>query len=148
MATYRCDLACVWPSEVALAYMADFGHAATWDPGVAGSRRVDTGPIVVGSAFDLDVRTRGSATMAMRYVVGTLSDASVTLEATTKRLSSIDTISVSPAPTGCVVTYTARLRLLGVAAVLNPLAGAMLRRIGDRARDRLSAVLAAPDPPA
>jgi hypothetical protein len=47
-----------WPGR-AFAYMADFSHAAEWDPGVAEAIRVDGGDVGQESIFDLTVLVGG-----------------------------------------------------------------------------------------
>ncbi len=39
------------PSEVVVAYLADFAHAEQWDPGTVRCVRSDDGPVGVGSSW-------------------------------------------------------------------------------------------------
>ena len=57
-----------WSPGRAFAYMADFSHAAEWDPGVAEATRVDGGDVGQGSVFDLTVLV-GGRRLPMRYEV-------------------------------------------------------------------------------
>jgi len=57
-----------WSPEQAFAYMADFSHAAEWDPGVAAATRVDGEEVGRGTAFDLTVLVAGRR-LPMRYEV-------------------------------------------------------------------------------
>ena len=41
-------------------YMADFTHAAEWDPGTKSAKRLDDGKIGVGSEFELVVEFAGN----------------------------------------------------------------------------------------
>ena len=39
------------PAGAVLGYLKDFGNAVDWDPGTQSCHRLDSGPIVVGSAW-------------------------------------------------------------------------------------------------
>ena len=39
------------PASVVIDYLKDFGHAVHWDPGTQSCRRVDSGPVRVGSVW-------------------------------------------------------------------------------------------------
>ena len=128
------------PAEV-LADMADFSHAPEWDPSVVSATRLDTGPLRVASRFDLVVRSAGRVT-PLRYEVTELDEQHATLTARTATLESIDTLSVESEGHGTVFTYDARLTLLGIWRVFNPVLAVMFRSLASRAeagiRHRLS----------
>ena len=132
-----------WDADAAFAYMADFSNAARWDPGVVRARRLDAGPIGVGSAFDLEVKV-GPRTRVMRYEVTRLEARSVTFRATLGSLHSEDTVTVEPCGVGCTVTYDAGLQLTGLAAAGNGVLGLAFRRVVDRAAANLGTILKAP----
>lgn len=138
MARYRARIRSSWTPARALAYMADFGNAAEWDPGVRSARPVigDGRP-----AYDLLVHAAGRD-LPMRYVETERSRTSVVLASETGLLRSRDRITVEPAEGGCVVDYDADLRLRGAAAVLEPLLGVAFRRAAGRAHRSLERRLA------
>lgn len=132
-----------WGADEAFAYMADFANAAEWDPGVRAARRLDRGPVAVGSAFELDV-AMGRRTSTMRYEVARLAERSVTFRSALGALRSEDTVTVEEVPGGCSVVYDAGLALTGPARLANPLLAIAFRRIVARAAASLLEVLAAP----
>ncbi len=124
--------------------MTNFAHAEKWDPGVTAARRVESGEIGLDSQFDLTVPSAGRV-MTLRYRVTDFEPSRrVTFTATTPRLRSVDTLTFTQRPAGCEMTYDADLRFTGVAALANPLLALAFRRIGNRARDSLRALLGSP----
>lgn len=141
MPRYSTVIKSTWSVEDAFAFMSDFGNAQHWDPGVLSARRIDTGAVREGSAFDLVVVFAGRK-VRLRYAVRTIEAAQrVVLVASTSSLESVDTLTFSQVGDVCLVAYDAEVRFKGFAAVANPLLGLGFRRIGDRARDSLRAVL-------
>ena len=57
---YRTSIQVAAPLTEAFAYVADFGNAAEWDPGLKESRRLDEGALRVGSSFHIIAVTRGN----------------------------------------------------------------------------------------
>jgi len=138
---YRTIIHSAWDPDRALAYMADFSNASSWDPSVVRASPAAGDDVPAGTVFDLVVMT-GGRELPLRYQVIDKTDRAVTLRARTSRLESIDTISVAADPGGSLVTYDAWLGLRGVARVFNPLLGPAFRRIGERARASLAVILA------
>ncbi len=119
------------PAEV-LAYMADFSHAPEWDPSVLSATRLDEGALRVTSSFDLVVRS-GGRSLPLRYEVTELDERHATLSARTPTLESVDTLSVAPVGDGTVFTYDARLTLIGVWRVFNPVLAILFRSLAAKA---------------
>ena len=141
MPRYSTVIKSTWSVEDAFAFMSDFSNAPHWDPGVLSARRIDTGAVREGSAFDLVVVFAGRK-VRLRYAVRTIEAAQrVVFVASTSSLESVDTLTFSQVGDVCLVAYDAEVRFKGFAAVANPLLGLGFRRIGDRARDSLRAVL-------
>lgn len=141
MPRYTTVITSTWPIERAYAFMSDFSNAERWDPGVSTARRLDDGPIQRGSAFELIVLF-GGRRMPLRYEVRSMrAPEEVVFVASTNRLESEDTLSFERLGDGCRMTYSADLRLKGLAALATPLLAMGLRRVGDRARDSLRTVL-------
>ena len=130
-----------WNVSQAFAFMSDFSNAARWDPGVLAAQRLDADEVKVGSCFDLTVAFAGRK-MTLRYAVRSLNAPhQVVFAASTGLLESVDTLTFEALGDACRMTYDADLRFKGIAAVANPLLALSFRRIGDRARDSLRAVL-------
>ena len=129
-----------WDADAAFAYMSDFSNAQIWDPGVVRARRIDDGPISVGSAFELEVKF-GPRTSVMRYEVTRLVSRSVTFRAVLGAVRSEDTITVEETTDGCTVSYDAGIEISGAGAILNPALALVFRRVVDRAATSLGAIL-------
>jgi len=54
------------PVEAAFDYIADFATNAEWDPNTTAARRLDEGPLGVGTHYELHVRM-GGRTAPMTY---------------------------------------------------------------------------------
>ena len=141
MSRYTTLITSSWPVDRAFDYMSDFANAAQWDPGVLEARRHDTGPLGVGSQFELVVsfagRTRTMSYRMEEYEV----NRRVVFSSVTRSLRSVDTLSFEPRGEGCVMTYDAELSFSGAAGLANPLLALIFRRVGDRARDSLRHML-------
>ncbi len=137
MAHYRTEITTPASPRTSFDWMLDFSNAQDWDPGVHRSVRLDAGPIVVGSAFDVDVAFAGRS-LTMRYEVVEL-DAPhrFVLRSRTPMFISVDTVSVRPAGDGAVVTYDADLRLRGLLRLGDPVLALAFQKIGDAAAEGL-----------
>jgi carbon monoxide dehydrogenase subunit G len=104
--------------EFAFDYVADFSRAQEWDPGIPSARRLDDGPIGVGSRFELLSRF-GSTEQLIEYEITELDRPhQVTFVGDGKNFHGTDTISFAPGEGGGTrVTYVADLGLKGVAAL-------------------------------
>lgn len=141
MAHYRTTLRSTLSPEAAFALLADFSSAAAWDPGVESARRLDEGPVRVGSRVELVARF-GRRRIPLVYAVRELEEGARVVHAAEAPLfRSIDTITIAPHGDGALVTYDARLEGKGGFALAEPLLSLAFRRIGDRARDGLSRAL-------
>ncbi len=129
-------------------YLAEFSNAGQWDPGVAGAERLDQGPVGLGSSFRLQVKI-SSRTFPLDYrVVVYERPHRVVLLAESATVRSEDTVTVVPRPDGgSILTYDAKLTLLGPLAHLNVFMPLAFRAIGDRGLAGLREVLAAPGGP-
>ena len=130
------------PQQRAFDFVADFSTAQEWDPGIPTARRLDDGPIGVGSRFEL-VSRFGSKEQAIVYEI-TAYDApsSVTFAGDGKTFRGTDVISFTPRDGGGThVRYTADLGLKGLAAMALPFLGGKLDEMSDRAVEGLKAAL-------
>jgi Polyketide cyclase / dehydrase and lipid transport len=130
-----------WSPDHAFAYMADFSHAAEWDPGVAEATRLETGPVGQGSQFDLLVLVAGRR-VPMRYVIIDFAPGRVTFSSRSANLESIDTVTVVGKGALTEVTYEARITFRGILRIADPLLILGFRRVADRAMKGLEDRLA------
>jgi Polyketide cyclase / dehydrase and lipid transport len=122
--------------------MSDLRNFAEWDPGV---KRVTQ---VVGSgggpdaAFDVVVAS-GRGELTLRYVTQQYDEPRLVLiEARSRRLTSIDKITVEDSTSGCTVTYDAELKLNGPLRFVDFVLKPFFNRIGGRAAEGLVVALA------
>jgi dehydrogenase/reductase SDR family member 12 len=115
------------------AYTSNFGNAAQWDPGVADSRKSSSGPIGVGTAFELRVRF-GARSIPMMYVVRECDPPKrVLLEGNGDSVRALDDIGFEATPRGTRITYTADISLLGAFSIVEPFLKGALDRVGKKA---------------
>lgn len=119
--------------EPAFAFVADFANAMQWDPGVATSERIDSGPVGVGARYRLGVRL-GGRVAPMEYRI-TIFEPSrrVVLVGEGSGVSAVDEIRFTPSGTGTRIDYTADIRLGGLLRLVQPLLGGQFARIGREA---------------
>jgi carbon monoxide dehydrogenase subunit G len=130
------------PPERAFDYVADFSTAEAWDPGIPSARRLDDGPLAVGSRFELVSRFGSTEQTIVYEITGFDRPNSVTFVGDGERFRGTDTISFSPgAGGGSVVTYVADLGLKGLAAVALPFLRGRLDEMSDHAVAGLKAAL-------
>jgi dehydrogenase/reductase SDR family member 12 len=141
MARYLTTIESRLPPEQAFAYMADFSNARMWDPSVTEARRVDDGPIGVGTAFDLVSRFAGRDVPLRYTIVEHDPPRLVVLEAHGGGFVSRDTITVEAAGDGSNVHYDAVLAFTGLRKALGPLMQRIFDRVGARATAGMQAAL-------
>lgn len=130
------------PVDAAFAYLADFSHAAVWDPGTATAERLDDGPIRVGSSFALGVRMAGSVRPMTYRIVALEPDREVILAGEGSGVAATDTMTFTPTDSGTRIDYRADIRLLGWRRFLQPFVGGTFERIGREARAGMERTLA------
>ena len=114
MAHCRLSVTTRLPIDEAFAYLADFSHAAEWDPGVVAARRLDAGPIAPGSRFEIVSRFLGRNVELVYTAVQVDSPSRIVFEgATDAGLRSIDTLTFEKTAAGTEITYDAQLVLPG-----------------------------------
>lgn len=141
MALYQVRVSTPRPPAEVFDYLSDFSSVAEWDPGVVRAARVDTGPLRVGSLFDVTVRLF-SRELTLRYRVLELDPPRrITLEAEGFGLRSHDVIRVAPEGTGARVEYDAQLDLPGLARAFDPALQIGFDRVGRDAAEGLARAL-------
>jgi len=135
------------PPSVAFDYVADFTRTAVWDPMISSSRRLDTGPLVVGSSFAVDLRLgSGERTIPLVYTITVLEPSRrVVLETSGWWYRGRDDIGVEPGPStsSAVVRWDATFALRGPLALLDPLLAKGFRTVATKAIAGLARELAA-----
>jgi carbon monoxide dehydrogenase subunit G len=118
------------PIDESFAFIADFANSQHWDPGVATSERIDTGPVGLGARYRLGVRMRGKVA-PMEYRITTFEPPHrVVLTGSGSNVSAVDEIRFEPTATGTHIDYTADINLTGWMRLATPLAGGALEKIG------------------
>ena len=130
------------PIDDAFGFVADFANSMHWDPGVATSERIDTGPVGLGARYRLGVRMRGRVA-PMEYRITTFeAPRRVVLTGEGSGVSAVDEIRFEPAGTGTRIDYTADIRLGGLMRLAQPFVGGAFAKI---ARDALGGMQRALD---
>jgi carbon monoxide dehydrogenase subunit G len=118
------------PPEDVFDYIADFQSAAEWDPGVAHARRLDEGPVGIGTRYELGVRM-GRRIVSMTYRITVFERPTrVVLEGAGSNVAAVDDIRFAPRAGGTVVDYTADIELRGWLRLIQPFVGGTLAKIG------------------
>lgn len=129
------------PIAAAFAFAADFSNIEQWDPGVARSVALTSGPAGVGSEYELTVAF-GPRRFPMRYrVVAWEPPRRVVLEGAGGGVRARDEISFEQAGEGTRIDYQATLSFDGVPGVAERLMMPVLREVGRRAVAGMKAAL-------
>ena len=143
MARYRATVTTDWSPQQTFAYMANFANSAEWDPGVVSAEELTDNPLRVGARFDLVAAVLGREIDLTYETVELETPRRVVLRAESGTVVSLDEMTFEPtANDGTALTYYADLRMKGALRVADPLLRLAFRRIGDQARDGITARLA------
>eukprot|EP00899_Mesostigma_viride_P008720 jgi/Mesvir1/1784/Mv15215-RA.1 len=121
------------------AYTADFSNSSKWDPGVTASKRLDEGPLKVGSTFDLMVKF-GSQVLPMTYkIIAIEPESRVTFEGVNSKLVAIDDIKFTDAEGGGTrIEYSADFQFKGLLWLAAPFMTGLLNKVGEDALNGLA----------
>jgi len=127
------------PAAEVFAYLEDFSNADEWDPGVAEARRLDDGPVTVGSRFELHLQV-GSRTQRWVYTTSEHdAPTRVVFETSSKYAEGRDAIGVVPrGDAACTIQWEATFgftSLLG--RLVDPAFQLVFNRIAGKAVDGL-----------
>jgi carbon monoxide dehydrogenase subunit G len=123
--------------------LADFARLPEWDPGAVEARRLDAGPLRAGSRFEVLYTFLGRR-LPLRYEIRSYERPHrVVLHGGNESVRSTDEIHFAPRDGGTRVTYEARLELVGLAALADPLLQLVFPWIGRAAVQGLRARAAA-----
>lgn len=130
------------PLREVFEYTADFDNIEDWDPGVASSRRLDDGPVGVGSRFEL-VASFGTSQVPMIYEITEYQpNERVVFLGSGDQLDAVDEIRFEDKGEGqTLVEYTADLTFHNFIKYLTPFMGPIFKRVGEKAVDGLAEVL-------
>jgi hypothetical protein len=150
VATYEDTIQSSWTADETFGYLAEFSNAGQWDPGVLEGSQLDPGPVRAGTRFRIVVPFGGRRLMLIYHVTSySLTDRQVVLEARSRLLRAVDTITVTPPAAGppakgSSVHYRAEVTLRGPFGLADPLLARGFRAVGDRAAKGLAAALSRP----
>jgi carbon monoxide dehydrogenase subunit G len=120
--------------ERAFDFVADFSTTQTWDPGIPSAKRLDDGPIEVGSRFELLSRFGKTEQTIVYEVTAYDHPRSVTFTGEGKRFHGTDVIGFADLPGGGTrVSYVADLGLKGPASLALPFLRRKLDTMSDDA---------------
>lgn len=130
------------PLNEVFAFTADFANTEKWDPGVKSARKVGSGPVGVGTRYDV-VASFGSSSIPMQYEITDFeTDQLVRLVGHGASVHAVDEIRFEARDGGTFVDYTADLSFDNWFRFVSPLlAPVMSRTVGKRALDGLVASL-------
>ena len=139
------------PIEEAFDYLADFSRTAEWDPGVEEAHRLTKGRVRLGSRFNVIVSFFGQR-IPLEYEITEFDRPSrLVLSGGDSSVSSIDEITFVARPGGTRVTYEARIDLVGIRRIAEPIVDVLMQRVGRLAvrglRERLSGMDPMNNPP-
>lgn len=128
------------PSDVAVAYLADFGNAEEWDPGTVSCTRIGDGPVERGARWRNVSRILGRETELDYELVEKRQDG-VTFEGRNDTATSTDRIDVHSVPGGSQLVYRATIRFHGVARLADPLMRLVFERLAGKTVDQMTQAL-------
>jgi carbon monoxide dehydrogenase subunit G len=118
------------PVEEAFDFLADFSRTAEWDPGVIEAERIGSGPIGLGSRFRVVVSFLGRS-IPIEYEIAVYERPSrLVLTGRDESFRSIDEITFVERGSGTRITYEARIELVGIRRVADPVLDVLFQRVG------------------
>lgn len=128
----------------AFAKLAAFERVPEWDPNTSAGTRVGA-ELGFGTEFDITT-VFGGRTLELRYRLTVYQpDTQMVFEATMPNGTHLrDAISFVATPSGCDVTYDARITPKGIWKLANPLFQVIFGRIGAKVVEPLTRYLATP----
>lgn len=128
------------PVQTVLEYLRDFGNAEEWEPGTTACRRLDDGPIEVGSRWHNESTLLGISTELV-YEITELDEVHIRFIGKNDTATSIDTMTFSTDGTTTEVTYTAEIVFHGAAKIADLPARLLFERVGDEVVENLTRIL-------
>lgn len=129
--------------EQAFDHVADFTTSASWDPGITEARRLDDGPIGVGSRFEVQLKL-GLVSVPLVYEITRYERPNRVVLHTKGRLhEGEDDVRFAPSEAGTEVTWNAMFRVRGPGKLIDPALGVGFRRTAAKAVEGLERSLSA-----
>lgn len=121
------------PSD-AFALLADMRTFPNWDPGITAVVQVAGSGPGADAVFDVSVGSIAGRPVTLRYETKEfVAGSHILLVGRNAMFTSVDSITISPTPSGCEITYDAKLTFNGLFAPMNFGLGLVFSKIGDRA---------------
>ena len=142
MARYKDAIDVQLGIEETFDYLADFSRTAEWDPGVASASARTGGAPQLGSEFAVNLSVLGAEVPLEFKITEFERPKHLVMTGSNSVIRSVDKISFTPNGTGTRVTYEARVQLIGLSQLADPILHLLLQRVGRLAirglRERLS----------
>jgi dehydrogenase/reductase SDR family member 12 len=133
MARIRESLQVPITPEQAFDHVAEFTTTASWDPGIAAARRLDDGPIGLGSRFEVRQKL-GPMTVPLVYEITRYERPNrVVLHTKGPLHEGEDDVRFAPKDGGTEVSWGAMFRVRGPGLLLDPALGVGFRNVGAKA---------------
>lgn len=125
---------------VVIDYLKDFGNAEEWDPGTQRCRRLDSGPIAIGSRWHNESKIMGIST-ELTYELTQLSEDTVQFTGSNEKSTTTDTLTIRPHGDGSEITYDAVIEIEGAFKLAEPVTKLVFERIGSETEEDMQQIL-------
>jgi len=128
------------PMKEVVEYLADFSHAAAWDPGTRSCVRTDDGPLAVGSTWHNVSEFRGKEAR-LSYRLVQREDNRLVFQGENKSATSTDNMTFTPVESGTSISYQAHIEFHGIIKLFGWIAQAEFNRLGDETVVQMTRVI-------
>lgn len=129
------------PPQEVFDYLANFETTAEWDPGIVEATKTSSGPVGVGSTFDLISDFRGRKIPVAYQMTEYEPPTRFVIVGRNKQFTGIDEIHFSPDGDGTRVDYTADFRMQGIARLFAPFMGGIFEKLSEEAMEGMKKTL-------
>ncbi len=129
------------PPQEVFDYLANFETTAEWDPGIVEATKTSSGPVGVGSTFDLISDFRGRKIPVAYQMTEYEPPTRFVIVGQNKQFTGIDEIHFSPDGDGTRVDYTADFRMQGIARLFAPFMGGIFEKLSEEAMEGMKKTL-------
>lgn len=127
--------------ETVVAYLRDFAHAESWDPGTQKCVQSSAGPIQVGTEWHNESKLAGITTELTYRMVEDRSDA-LKFEGKNKTATTVDDLRFADAGNDSTrITYIADITFTGIAKLSDPFFKLVFERIADKTVEAMTSTL-------
>jgi carbon monoxide dehydrogenase subunit G len=131
------------PVDKVADFLSDFTTTAEWDPHTTSCRRLDDGPVVIGSRFENVQHIAGRDTTLTYEVTEYEPGHRIVLEGGNDTVRSRDEMIFESTADGTRVTYNVDIELRGLAKVGQPAVALGLKKVADEGAEGMRRRLAA-----